>query len=115
MRRKLTVALSAIAMALAVALPAAAAPPAGVGGGGVPDGIECQQRGIGTLIELGLIDDVAANGIYVVELETTVPFKTVLELHRTQPELFQTGGVSVLIPGPGGEPVAVAATWCDGI
>lgn len=25
------------------------------------------------------------------ELGATVPFKTVLELHRTQPELFQTG------------------------
>lgn len=111
MRKKLTVALSAIALALAVALPAAAAPPAGAGDGGVPDGIECQQRGIGTLIELGLIDDVASNGIFVVELETTVPLKTVLELHRTQPELFQTGGISVLVPGVG----QVAATWCDGI
>ena len=111
MRRKLTVAMSAIAMALAVALPAAAAPPAGVGGGGVPDGIECQQLGIGTLIELGVVDDVASNGIYVVELDATVPFRTVLELHRTQPGLFQTGGVSVLVPGIG----VVAATWCDGI
>lgn len=111
MRRKLTVAISAIAMALAVALPAAAAPPAGVGGGGVPDGIECQQLGIGTLIELGVVDDVASNGIYVVELDATIPFRTVLELHRTQPELFQTGGVTVLVPGVG----EVPATWCDEI
>lgn len=31
--------------------------------------------------------------------------------HRTSPELFQTGGVSVVVPGIG----VVPATWCDGI
>jgi hypothetical protein len=30
-------------------------------------------------------------------------------LPRTMPELFQTGGVSVIVPGTG----EVAATWCD--
>ncbi len=40
-----------------------------------------------------------------------VPFPQVLSLHRSNPELFQTGGVSVVVPGLG----VVPATWCDGI
>ena len=40
-----------------------------------------------------------------------VPFPQVLSLHRSNPELFQTGGVSVVVPGVG----VVPATWCDGI
>ncbi len=40
-----------------------------------------------------------------------VPFPTVLELHRTNPDLFKTGGVSVVVPGIG----VVPATWCDSV
>jgi len=88
----------------------AAGPPAGTGGGGQPAGIACQQRGIETLQALGLLSAVARGGVEVVGVGT-VPFRTVLALHRTDPALFQTGGVSVVVPGVG----AVAATWCDGI
>ncbi|MFZ0015082.1 MAG: hypothetical protein WAL25_13310 [Acidimicrobiia bacterium] len=108
--KKLTVAVAAAAMSLAMALPAMAAPPAGAGDGGKPAGIECQQQGIGTLQSLGLLSAVAGGGIEVVDVGT-LPFKTVLQLHRTMPELFQTGGVSVVVPGVGITP----ATWCDGI
>ena len=34
-------------------------------------------------------------------------FPTVLSLHRTDPELFQTGGVTVIVGG-----TEVPATWC---
>jgi hypothetical protein len=51
---------------------------------------------------------VARGGIEVVGVGT-VPFRTVLSLHRSSPELFQTGGVSVVVPGVG----VVDATWCD--
>lgn len=87
---------------------AAAAAPAGAGDGGKPAGIACQQAGISTLQSLGLLSAVAANGIEVVGVGT-VPFKDVLGLHRSNPELFQTGGVSVVVPGLG----VVPATWCD--
>jgi hypothetical protein len=80
------------------------------GSGGQPAGNACQQQGIGTLQSLGLLSAVAKGGIEVVGVGT-VPFRTVLSLHRTNPELFQTGGVSVVVPGVG----QVAATWCDGI
>lgn len=87
---------------------AAAGPPAGAGEGGKPAGIACQQAGIGTLQDLGLLSAVAKGGIEVVDVGV-VPFKDVLRLHRTAPELFQTGGVSVVVPGVG----VVPATWCD--
>jgi len=108
--KKLTVFATALAMSLAMALPAMAAPPAGAGEGGKPAGIECQQQGIATLQGLGLLSAVAGGGIEVVDVGT-LPFKTVLQLHRTMPGLFQTGGVSVVVPGVG----IVAATWCDGV
>lgn len=107
--KRLTVLASALAMALAIAAPAVAAPPAGAGDGGKPAGVACQQAGIGTLQELGLLSAVAKGGIEV-EGVGVVPFKTVLKLHRTMPQLFQTGGVSVIV----GDAV-VPATWCDGI
>jgi hypothetical protein len=88
----------------------AAGPPAGTGAAGQPAGITCQQRGIETLQALGLLSGVAKGGIEVVGVGT-VPFRTVLSLHRTDPASFQTGGVSVVVPGVG----TVAATWCDGI
>ena len=106
------VALAAAATA-AVALaagPALAAPPEGAGTGGKPSGISCQQAGISTLQSLGLLSAVAKQGIAVVGVGV-VPFPTVLELHRTQPSLFQTGGVSVVVPGIG----VVPATWCNGV
>jgi hypothetical protein len=108
--KKLTIVATSLAMSLAMALPAMAGPPTGAGDGGKPAGIECQQRGIGTLQGLGLLSAVAGGGIEVVDVGI-VPFKTVLQLHRTMPELFQTGGVSVVVPGMG----IVPATWCDGI
>jgi hypothetical protein len=109
MKRKILalVASSAIVMGLG-ATAAAAAPPAGAGDGGKPAGIACQQAGIGTLQDLGLLSAVARGGIEVVGVGT-VPFRTVLSLHRSSPELFQTGGVSVVVPGVG----VVDATWCD--
>ena len=89
---------------------AAAAPPAGAGTGGQPAGVACQQAGISTLQTLGLLPAVARGGIEVVGVGQ-VPFPTVLELHRTSPELFQTNGVSVVVPDVG----VVAATWCNGV
>ena len=101
------IAATAFAIA-AISAPAAAGKPAGVGEGGKPAGIACQQAGIGTLQELGLLSAVAKSGIEVVDVGTlSVP--TVLKLHRTMPELFQTGGVSVVVPGVG----VVPATWCN--
>ncbi len=64
---------------------------------------------MGTLKNLGLLPAVAKSGIEVVGVGV-VDFPTVLQLHRTQPSLFQTGGVSVVVPGVG----TVPATWCDG-
>jgi hypothetical protein len=66
------------------------------------------DEGISTLQSLGLLSSVAKDGIGVVGVGK-VAFKAVLSLHRTNPELFQTGGVSVVVPGVG----EVAATWCD--
>jgi hypothetical protein len=63
---------------------------------------------VSTLQSLGLLSAVARSGIEVVGVGT-VPFKDVLALHRSCPALFQTGGVSVLVPGVG----TVAASWCD--
>lgn len=112
MKKRITTLAVAAAMVLATALPAVAAGrPAGAGEGGQPAGIACQQAGIGTLQGLGLLSAVAKGGIEVVELAQVVDFQTVLSLHRTNPELFQTGGLSVVAPGYG----VVAATWCDGI
>jgi hypothetical protein len=109
MKRKILalVASSAIVIGLG-ATAAEAAPPAGAGDGGKPAGIACQQAGIGTLQDLGLLPAVARGGIEVVGVGV-VPFRTVLSLHRSNPELFQTGGVSVVVPGVGNVP----ATWCD--
>jgi hypothetical protein len=107
--KKLCTALAVGSFALgATATVAAAGPPAGAGGAGKPAGIACQQAGISTLQSLGLLPAVAAGGIEVVGLGQ-VPFKDVLAFHRTNPALFQTGGVSVVVPGIG----TVAATWCD--
>ncbi len=89
---------------------AASGPPAAAGSGGRPAGIACQQAGIGTLQSLGLLPAVASGGIEVVGVGA-LPLKTVLSLHRTSPELFQTGGVSVVVPGVG----EVPATWCDDV
>src|SRR3954452_5436188 len=87
-----------------------AAAPAGAGAGGRPAGITCQQRGIATLKSLGLLSAVAKNGIEVVGVGQ-VAYHDVLALHRSSPQLFQTGGVSVVVPGVG----VVPATWCDGV
>ncbi len=110
MKRKILSAVLASALMLGLGASAASAgPPAGVGQG-KPAGISCQQAGIGTLQELGLLSAVARGGIEVVGVGT-VPFRDVLSLHRSNPELFQTGGVSVVVPGVG----TVPATWCDGV
>jgi hypothetical protein len=111
MKKVITAAIISAAVAVGGGIGASASgPPAGAGSGGQPAGIACQQQGIGTLQSLGLLSAVAKGGIEVVGVGT-VPFRTVLSLHRTNPELFQTGGVSVVVPGVG----QVAATWCDGI
>jgi hypothetical protein len=111
MRKKITIVTTALVMTLAMAVPAfAAGAPKGAGEPGKPAGISCQQSGIATLQVLGLLPAVAANGIEVVDVGN-LDFASVLSLHRTSPELFQTGGVSVVVPGIG----VVPATWCDGI
>ncbi len=110
MKRKILSAVAAAGLTLGLGASAAAAhPPAGAGEGGKPSGIACQQAGISTLQSLGLLPAVAAGGIEVAGVGV-VDYQTVLRLHRTQPGLFQTGGVSVVV---GGE--AVPATWCDGV
>ncbi|MGA7270647.1 MAG: hypothetical protein WB239_06210 [Acidimicrobiia bacterium] len=105
MRKKITILTAAVATALALALPASAGgPPAGAGDGGQPEGIACQLAGIDVLKGAGLIDDVARDG-----LDTnlgTFSLTEVLALHRTMPELFQTG-TPVTVDGIG------TPTWCD--
>jgi len=109
MIRKIGPAVAACALALAASTSvASAATPAGAGAGGTPAGVACQQAGISTLQSLGLLAAVAKDGIEVVGVGT-VPLKDVLKLHRTMPELFQTGGVTVVVPGVGDVP----ATWCN--
>lgn len=109
MFRKIGTAVAACSLALVASTAvASAAPPAGAANGGKPAGIACQQAGISTLQSLGLLSAVAKGGIEVVGVGT-VPFKDVLALHRTMPELFQTGGVTVVVPGLGDVP----ATWCN--
>src|SRR5829696_8848049 len=111
MRRTIiTTAVITGAMTLAAGAGVNAAPPAGAPSAGQPAGIACQRQGIATLQSLGLLSAVAEDGIEVVDVGT-VSFRTVLSLHRTNPELFQTGGVSVVVPGVG----TVPATWCDGV
>jgi hypothetical protein len=110
MKRLLAATALAVGLTAGLATSASAAPPAGAGTGGKPAGIACQQAGISTLQSLGLLPAVAKGGIEVVNVGV-VRFPTVLQLHRTSPELFQTGGVSVVVPGVG----VVPATWCDGI
>ena len=109
MKKIITAAIISAATVAGSGAAALAAAPAG-SGSGQPAGIACQQRGIATLQSLGLLSAVARGGIEVVGVDT-VPFKTVLSLHRSNPELFQTGGVSVVVPGAG----VVAATWCNGV
>jgi hypothetical protein len=112
MKRIIATAAAAALATIGFAGTAVAGPPAGAGEGGKPAGIVCQQAGIGTLQDLGLLSAVAKGGpnggIEVVGIGA-VPFKDVLSLHRSNPEFFQTGGVSVVVPGVG----EVAATWCD--
>lgn len=113
MNRKILTAAAAACLTVGFGATAAgAAPPAGVGERGVPAGIQCQQAGIGTLQGLGILDDAARDGVYVVDLGTSVPLRDVFELHRTSPELFRTGGVSVQVEIEG-EQAVVPATWCN--
>jgi hypothetical protein len=107
--KKLVAGLFTAGLAIGAAGTAAsAAPPAGAGGGGKPAGIACQQAGISTLQSLGLLPAVAKGGIEVVGVGV-VAYDDVLAFHRTAPELFRTGGVTVVVPGVG----EVPATWCD--
>lgn len=111
MKRKFLAAAVAAGLTMGLGATAASAsgPPAGAGQGGKPAGIACQQAGIGTLRSLGLLPAVARGGIEV-EGVGVLSFPTVLSLHRTNPELFQTGGVTVVVDG-----AQVPATWCDGV
>lgn len=112
MKRKLIAAAAAACLTLGLGASAAsAAPPKGVGSKGVPAGIQCQQAGISTLQQLELLSTVARDGIQLAG-GGTLSFRTVLDAHRQTPELFRTGGVSVIVPGVE-DPVP--ATWCNGI
>jgi hypothetical protein len=113
MRKRVTTIATAVALIMAMAIPAIAGPPAGTGAAGMPAGIECQQAGIGTLQSLGLLSSVARTGV-----DTNVgsfSFQEVLALHRSNPELFQSGTpVRILRVGSlniGGE--GLEPTWCD--
>jgi hypothetical protein len=108
MFKRTCTALAIGTFALGAVAGTASAAPTAAAERGRPEGIACQQAGISTLQSLGLLSAVARSGIEVVGVGT-VPFKEVLALHRSNPELFQTGGVSVVVPGVG----TVAATWCD--
>jgi hypothetical protein len=127
-KQKLMAVVAAGALALTVAAPVVAkgGPPAGVGKGAPPAGIQCQQAGIATLQALKfdgkpLLATVAKAGVEVVGFAKPVPFRTVLFLHRTQPELFSTEtgkGVTVVLPVGttlGGDAISgpVPAFWCD--
>ena len=111
MKRKIVAAVAAagLTMGLGASAASASGPPAGDRQSGTPAGVECQQAGIATLRSLGLLPAVARAGIEV-DGVGVLSFPTVLSLHRSQPELFQTGGVTVIVGG-----AEVPATWCDGI
>jgi hypothetical protein len=109
MNRKLIAAAAATCLTLGLGASAASASaPEGAGSKGVPVGIQCQQDGIGTLVGAGLIAEAARTGVYVVELNATLPLRTVLEFHRTQPGLF-TGGLNVVV----GDSDPIPANWCN--
>ena len=104
-----TVAAAPHTLGLGATAAGAAWPPSGAGDGGKPEGVACQQAGISTLQSLGLLPAVARGGIEVKDVGV-LTFPTVLSLHRSDPELFQTGGVTVIVGGAEGP-----ATWCDGV
>jgi hypothetical protein len=110
-KRKILGAVAAASFTMGLGATAAAAegPPAGAGDGGKPAGVACQQAGIGTLQSLGLLPAVARDGIEVEDVGV-LAFPTVLSLHRSSPELFQTGGVTVIVDG-----AEAPATWCNGL
>lgn len=103
MKRKILTGVAIAAMSLGTLAGTAAAAP-------TAQNTACQKAGLGTLQSLGLLPAVAKGGIEVVGVGV-VDFPTVLKLHRTQPALFQNGGVSVVVPGVG----TVPATWCNGL
>jgi hypothetical protein len=110
-KRKILGAIVAASFTIGLGATAAGAdgPPAGAGEGGKPAGVACQQAGIGTLQSLGLLSAVAGGGIEVKDVGV-LSYPTVLSLHRSNPELFQTGGVTVIVGG-----AEVPATWCNGL
>jgi hypothetical protein len=99
--------LPVAALTLGATAAGAQGPPSGAGEGRKPHGVACQQAGVSTLQSLGLLPAVARGGIEVEDIGVLV-FPTVLSLHRSDPELFQTGGVTVIVGG-----AEVPATWCD--
>ena len=103
---KTAVAIAAIAT-VGFAGTASAGPPDGAGDRGKPAGIECQQAGISTLQDAGLLSGVAKDGIKVgdavalgvaprdglpdgVTLDTVLPYSLVLADHRA-------GGNSIFV------------------
>lgn len=95
--------LTLVASGALVASPASAATPDG-------PNTDCLRAGMSTLKSLGLFSAVAKNGIEV-EGIGVLSLSEVLRAHLFQPELFQTGGVSVIVPDVG----SVPATWCNGL
>jgi hypothetical protein len=88
MRRSLVAALVGGLMLVSSVPALAAGPPAGAGSMGKPAGVACQQFGVGVLQSQGLLAAVAANGLeYPIGSGEIVPFRTVLEIHRTDPAL----------------------------
>ena len=87
MHRTIITGASAALAALAtvgLAAGAVAAPPDGAGQGGKPVGVTCQQFGVGVLRDTGVLPAVARDGLeYPIGSGETIPFSTVLEIHRT--------------------------------
>ncbi|MCK0116571.1 hypothetical protein BCE75_10724 [Isoptericola sp. CG 20/1183] len=106
MHRTIITAASAALAALTtvgLAAGAAAAPPEGAGQGGKPAGVTCQQFGLGVLRDTGVLTAVAKDGLeYPIGSGETIPFSTVLAIHRTDPataNVVLKDYAAVLLPG----------------
>lgn len=99
MMKRLT--MTAATAALALGSFGALAAPAGAAAGGTNTGNNCQKIGMATVKSLGVFSAVAKNGVDAGTLkalgvrgidalpnDTIVRLPQVLELHRTNPELF---------------------------
>jgi hypothetical protein len=108
MKRSLTRTVAAVGISLGLTLGTASVATAAPEKPTKPN-TACLQAGIGTLQDLGLLPAVARNGIEV-DGVGVLSLQAVLLAHLREPELFQTGGVSVVVDG-----ATIPATWCNGV